>query len=251
VVASLLLATGTAHAGRTFYGWLYGTEVMPERGVELETWVDERNVQFTTSLDHETTWWVAPLVGITDQLELALPIESKWYTHEIPPSMDGASIVPQRYGVELRYRFVTQDPVNAPAIAPLLRVAVKRDVTGAIRPELDVIASFERGRFHALVDVGAVMDIATRGTFTTEAGGNPHVELHPGVGISLRAVGELRFGAEFYGEASLDNYEGGHSWWIVGPNIAWTHGRFWLSGSYGFGVYGIRSAPRAVWGVAF
>src|SRR5437660_1217653 len=97
----LLVASGTAHAGRTFYGWLYGTEVMPERGVELETWVDERNVQFMSAQDHETTWWVAPLIGITDQLELALPIESKWYTHETPPA-NSSSLIPQRYGVELR-----------------------------------------------------------------------------------------------------------------------------------------------------
>jgi hypothetical protein len=193
---------------------------------------------------------VAPLIGITDKLELALPIESKWYANENPPA-DSSSITPQRYGAELRYRFVTQDPNDAPPIAPLVRVAVKRDVTGAIRPELDVVVSYEHDRFHALADFGVVMDIATRSSFTRAAGGDHHVELHPGAGISIRTVGDLRFGAEFYGEASLDNAEGGHSWWVVGPNMAWTHGRFWMSGSYGIGVYGIRSAPRLVWGVAF
>ena len=30
-------------AGRTPYGWLYGTEVMPERGAEIQTWVAEKN----------------------------------------------------------------------------------------------------------------------------------------------------------------------------------------------------------------
>ena len=33
----------SAHAGRSFYGWLYGTEVMPERGAEIQTWITEEN----------------------------------------------------------------------------------------------------------------------------------------------------------------------------------------------------------------
>jgi len=42
----------TPHAGRTFYGWLHGTEVVPEHGVELQSWIDERNVQFNSLGDH-------------------------------------------------------------------------------------------------------------------------------------------------------------------------------------------------------
>jgi hypothetical protein len=247
----LVAASGTARAGRTFYGWLYGTEVMPERGVELETWIDERNIQFQSTKDHETTWWVGALVGITDQLELALPIESKWYTEENPAAgFVGGTVAPQRYGVELRYRFVTQDPEHAPAFVPLVRVAIKRDITGALRPEADIVASYSCGRVHVSVDAGIVADVSTSTAFTA-TNGTHHVEFHPALGASIRVVGDLRLGAEAFGELSLDANEDGHSWAAAGPNIAWTHGRFWLSGAYGIGVYGIQSAPRLVWGVAF
>ena len=42
-LATIAIGHGSASAGRTYYGWLYGTEVMPERGVELQTWVLEKD----------------------------------------------------------------------------------------------------------------------------------------------------------------------------------------------------------------
>jgi hypothetical protein len=38
---------------------------------------------------------------------------------------------------------------------------------------------------------------------------------------------------------------------VFGPNLALTHGRFWLAGTFGIGVFGIDSAPRLNWGIAF
>ena len=247
---AVLLAPTRAHAGRTLFGWLYDTEVVPEHGVELESKLEERDVQFASLGDHETRWWLAPVVGITDRLELALPIEAQWSTEDSPPpGFVAGSSVPRRYGAELRYRFVAPAPVDAPAFVPLARVAVKRDVTGAIRPEADVVVSYQHGRVHALVDAGVIADVATRSAFTL-ANGDRHVEFHPGLGVSVRVVRELRLGAELYGEWSLDQNETGHTWAIVAPNMAWAHGRFWMSAAYGIGVYGIRSAPRIVWGIA-
>ena len=63
------------------------------------------------------------------------------------------------------------------------------------------------------------------------------------------AVGDLRFGAEIFGQWSLD--DNGPSWAAVGPNLAWTHGRFWLSAAYGIGIHEIKDAPRMQWGIAF
>ena len=37
----------------------------------------------------------------------------------------------------------------------------------------------------------------------------------------------------------------------VGPNLAWSHGRTWLSAAYGIGIYHIRDAPKLNWGIAF
>jgi hypothetical protein len=238
VVAVVLgVLHGEAAAGRTYYGWLYGTEVMPERGVELQNWIQERNRLGDNDL-RETLFWWGPLVGVTDQLELALPMEITWDV------ADGAesNFTFRRFGIEARYRFVTQDPEDAPPFAPLVRFAVKRDVVARDRAivELDLVASYESGRMHLLADAGIVGAIDRDDT---------HFEARPGAGISFRTTGDLRLGAEVYAELSLDS--GGVTWAAAGPNIAWTHGRFWLSGAFGIGIYNIRAAPRVMWGILF
>lgn len=237
-IAVIVIGHGNASAGRTFYGWLYGTEVMPERGVELQTWVLEKD-NLGDGHKRETSVWWGPLIGVTDQLELALPIEFEW------TSLDGvgSSFTLRRFGVEARYRFVTQDPENAPAFAPLLRVAVKRDVTtrDAVVAEADLVASYESGPVHALVDLGVAGQIKS---------GDAVFEVRPGAGVSVKVTDELRLGAEGYFEYNLK--EGaGENWAAVGPNMAWTHGRFWLSGAALIGIDNIKFAPRFMFGVAF
>lgn len=235
---------GVASAGRTYYGWLYGTEVMPERGVELQSWISEQNDQ---DPDHfvETRWWIGPAIGITDQLELALPVEIAWDR----ASDEKPHTAFDRYGAELRYRFVTQDPVDAPALVPLLRVGIERAVLDRETwlPQADLVLSYEEGRVHVLADLGGYAELTTCSGRT--ACDSTHFEIHPGAGVSILAVGQLRFGAEIHAELSVDGAPG--SWAIAGPNLAWSHGRTWLSAAYGIGVYGIRDAPKVQWGIAF
>lgn len=229
-----------AFAGRTYYGWLYGTEVMPERGAELQSWIGERNDVTEEGHTSETRWWIGPLIGITDQLELALPVEVAWGT-----TPDGGRFtVLDRYGAELRYRFVTQDPVDRPQIVPLVRVALDRSVTARDTwlPSADAVVSFESGRVHALIDIGGYGEISANAH---------HFEIHPGAGVSILVYEQLRLGAEIYSELSVENTPGNGSWAVIGPNLAWSHGRTWLSAVWGYGIYGIRDAPRVQWGIAF
>jgi hypothetical protein len=236
----MVAAPGSAHAGRTFYGWLYGTEVMPERGAELQSWITEENKGSGDTESHETSWLLGGYVGVTDQLELGFPVELKWEEEE--PSRPRTAL--DRYGVEARYRFVTQDPVDAPELVPLVRVAVKRMVVtperGTVRPEVDFVGSYETGIFHVLADVGFIGEISAN---------DQNYELRPGAGVSLLAIDDLRFGAEVYWEIKLTGAE--PSWGIVGPDLSWTHGRFWISAMYGVGVYNANNAPRVQWGIAF
>lgn len=236
-----MVAPATAHAGRTFYGWLYGTEVMPERGAEIQTWVsDESNLKDEGHAD-ETNWFLLPAIGITDQLELVLPVQFSWTkTPDMPPSAHTSF---ESYGAELRYRLVSQDPVDAPPLAPLVRVAVRRLVTDreTIQPEADVVVSYQQDRFHGLVDLGAVGDVSQN---------LQHFEVRPGAGVSIEVVDQLRVGAEVYSEIMLDD-NGGSTWAVVGPNMAWSHGRSWLSASFGVGVYNIKDTGRLQWGIAF
>jgi hypothetical protein len=240
VLAVLLLAClgpRTAHAGRSFYGWLYPTEVMPERGVELQTWIIEQNDKHGANGRESSLWW-GVLIGVTDRLELALPIELEWSRTD----EDETRFTFRRFGLEARYRFVTSDPEEAPALVPLLRVAVKRDVSARddVRLEADAVFSYEAGPVHVLIDAGFVSDLKPN---------QRHSELRPGGGISFRVGGGVRLGAEGYAEVSLDSRQ--ESWAAAGPNLSWTHGRFWFSGAFGFGLYHVKLAPRFMWGVAF
>jgi hypothetical protein len=237
LTAVLVAAPGSAHAGRTFYGWLYGSEVMPERGVELQSWITEENFEGRS----EDSWLFAAHVGVTDQLEIGFPLEIDWFAD--PSQTPSADTRFARFGIDARYRFVTQDPVDAPALVPLLRVGVKRligDRSGA-QPELDFVLSYETGIVQVLVDLGVVAQLSPDN-------GN-EVQFRPGAGISLLAVEDLRFGAEFFAEIP----SAGESWFIAGPNVSWTHGRFWISGAFGIGLNQdfINSAPRVQWGIAF
>jgi hypothetical protein len=233
----------TAHAGRTFYGWLYGTEVVPERGVELQTWIQDENDKYS-SRNKET--WLAwgPLVGITDELELGLPVELEWSDVPVTGDMAGrrTSFTFKRFGVEARYRLAPPDPVEAPALVPLVRLAVKRDVTARsnVRLEGDAVVSYQAGGLQVVADIGFTGDLASSAS---------HLELHPGVGVSVLATGELRVGAEIYSELSLDTRS--ESWAMVGPDLSWTHGRFWVSGAFGIGLYRVQVAPRVIWGIGF
>lgn len=239
LTAALVAAPGSAHAGRTFYGWLYGSEVMPERGAELQSWITELNFENRV----ETNWLFGAQVGVTDQLELGFPLEIDWSRDTDPATgMVSASTRFARYGIEARYRFVTQDPVEAPAFAPLLRVGVKRLILDrdAVQPEADFVISYETGVVQVLADLGFVAQVG------------PDVQefqFRPGLGVSVLAVADLRFGAEALAELR----SAGNSWVIAGPNLSWTHGRFWVSGVFGIGLVQdrIKTAPRVQWGIAF
>ena len=238
--ALVVAVPGTARAGRSFYGWLQDTQVMPERGAEISTFVSEQNYLSEADNNRNTTWWVAPSIGINDQLELTLPVEFDWdrADHSNPRS------TLNDYGAELKYRLVTSDPVDAPDFVPAVRVAMKRLVTGprdVWQPEVDFIATYQTGIVHTVIDLGAIGDIGPD---------SKHFEAHPGVGVSILTVSDVRFGAEVFGSFSLDD-NGDGSWAAAGPNMAWSHGRSWLSASYGIGIYKVRDAPRLNWGIAF
>ena len=239
-IAITIIAPGrAAHAGRTFYGWLQGTEVMPERGAEINTFVSEENRVQDEANQRTTNWWISPLIGVTDQVELGLPVQFDWTRADnVAPRTNFVN-----FGAELRFRMVTPDPVDKPDFVPLVRVGVKRLVAGTRdlwQPELEVVGSYETGRVHAIADLSAYGEVGAD---------SHHFAVRPGAGVSIEAIDDLRIGAEVFGEISLD--DNGGNWAAVGPNLAWSHGRTWISAAYGIGVYKIRDAPRINWGIAF
>lgn len=243
VVAAVVATPGVALANRTFYGWLDSTEVMPERGAEIQSWIDEENGRKLANGTGElktTTWGFNGLIGVTDQLTIGFPLEMEWFRGDGV----GPNFTMTQYGLEGRYRLVSSDPEEAPPFAPLIRIAAKRDIRDrdAVVGEADFVLSTttESGSVHAVIDVGFV------GTFTPDG---HHTELRPGAGVSFDTVKDLRLGAEVYALVSLDSKA--ESFVIAGPNIAWTQGRFWVSGAFGIGLYQLETAPRVTWGIMF
>jgi len=236
-----LIAPAPADAGRSFFGWLQGTEVMPERSVELQNVIAEENRIEEEGNRSESLWVASPFVGVTDQLELNFPLDIVWGR---TPGMAGTTAF-AAYGVEARYRLVTMDPEEAPPFAPQIRATVKRNVLArdVLHPELAFVATYEVGSVVVAADLGVAAEL------TRAEDRNNHFEARTGVGVSVLAVGDLRFGAELFAQLSLD--DDGSSWAVAGPNVSWTHGRFWVSATYGIGVYQIKDAPRMQWGIAF
>lgn len=235
-VAGGMAAPGAAEAGRTPYGWLEGTEVLPERGAEIQTWITEENGKPNDVHDTALLWTAQ--IGVTDRLEVSFPVELLRRAVGDAPAAFGLS----RFGAQARYRLVSQDPVDAPALAPLVRVAVKRDVNvrDLVRAEAGLALSFQSGRIQALAELGGAAELTRDSS---------HTELRPGGGVSVRVVGDLRLGAEAFGQISLDSQR--PTWLIAGPNLAWTHGRAWVSAAFGIGLYQIDTAPRVIWGILF
>jgi hypothetical protein len=240
VVLMLVVAPRIATAGKSNYGWLYGDEVLPKRGTEVQTWVYERNGIEDDTVRETHMWWGA-LVGVTDKFELVFPTEWIW---RIEDGEDGALFTLEKFGVEARYRFTKLDAENPDGVSPLLRLAVKRDVTqrDITIAEFDYVMGYRKGRFHGQIDLGAT------GRFNRD---EAQLELRPGAGIAIEIKEDLRLGAEAYGEIFLDEAVKNRSWFGVGPNIAWVNGRFWLSASMLIGVHQIDTAPRLIWGILF
>jgi len=235
----IVMLEHAAHAGRSHFGWLYDTEVLPERGVELEQWLSDEHRQGPEHLYTTAIWW-APVVGITDQLEVALPIEWEWTASDTMGSR--TSLV--RFGGELRWRLVTSDPVDAPALVPMIRVAVKRPIREkeSAQIEGDVVLSYDCSGLYAVADLGA---------YTVWHRGEDVYATHSGVGVSYAITDEVHLGAEAYAELGVSGESPDEDWAVAGPSLAWTHGRFWLTASFDIGLYQISSAPRIKWAVAF
>ena len=246
VALALLAVPQIAQAGRTEYGWLYGTEALPEKSVEVQQWVYERNgIELVDPgsgaavKSKDTLLWWGVLIGLTDQLELALPIEFLWRD-----AGGKSSFTVEKFGIEARYRLTKQDQEHPDGVEPLIRIAAKRDVLerDAVLTEGDLILGYRSGRF------GTEFDLGMAARFTKDKN---VFELRPGIGVSIEVKKGLRFGAEAYAEVFVDDALKKQRWLGVGPNMSWTSGRFWLSGSFLIGVSQIDTAPRVIWGVLF
>jgi hypothetical protein len=238
IALPFLCAQPAAHAGRSSFAWLLGTETAPERGVELETWLIEENGKGDAEIDRDVVVW-GPAIGITDQLELALPMELQ--IQEVAGATDTQLT---SYGAEVRMRLASPDPLEAGRFVPLVRAGAKRlvGVRDQLRTEANAVLTADlTACLRAAIDVGGVLDIDEEDSVFTA---------RPAVGINYHVGADVRLGAEAFASLKKDD-DRSTDWMVVGPNLAWTHGRFWLAATVGVGLFGIDWAPRLNWAVAF
>src|SRR5262249_19525530 len=160
-------------AGRRRFGWVFDTDVLAERSAEVEWWAWEhpRDVRANTVLS------VNGVVGITDNIEAALPIEL-W----MGPNQALIAV----YGLDLRFRLAPADPVKAGPVVPLIRLGVKRLAQpDGVRGEGNLVLSVDMGpRVHAALDIGGFVESAPE-----------RVYLSGGLGLSVKATDDLNIGA--------------------------------------------------------
>jgi hypothetical protein len=229
IALTLGLASPEAVAGNRWVAWVWDTQVLPERALELEWWLWER----TGGEHREAVVSFSGVVGLTDRLEVALPFDVAWRP-EAGTQLESA-------GVDLRWRLASPDPARAGPVVPLVRVGVRRMFQAdAARLEGDGVLSIDVGPLHSVLDAGAVGETGAGDVYLTFGGG-----------LSYGFIGELRAGIEAYAEVALDGEEG-RTWAAVGPSLSFTHGRFWVTASVPIGLgAGPDLLPRVIWAAAF
>jgi hypothetical protein len=239
VALLLVLLSARTEAGRRRFGWSYDTETVPQRGVELETWVTEQ----TGALPWAALRWMT-VFGLTDELELAIPVELVWRD---PPGDVPARTAFETWGLEARWRLAPADPVEAGPFVTLLRLGVNRRVIDrkTVEVEGNVVFSLalECPRLYAVLDLGGRL---TRAEDDTNLTGNV------GAGLAFAVLEDLRLGAEAIVEhqALVDE---GRTWVGAGPTLSLTHGRMWLVATLPVGLNdeAPNFLPRVLWAIAF
>jgi hypothetical protein len=228
------LASMSALAGQRPYAYVQGAESLPQTGLELESWfgASRASVGSPSAWD----WWLGPVVGVTDKLELAL------YAIFIqPPSTQAMDLRSFR----LQASYLLADRGSWP-----LDVRVRLELGQPVGPHpytgwAWLIASRDWGSFNATLN----------GSFWVKFPGPSQQELEPYAdylaGVSYQFLPGIRLGAELEGEAEL-TADAPQATLSLGPALAAGTGRIWAAASYDWGV--TRHSPglgRLVLGLAF
>ena len=241
VVASLLPAT--AEAGRRPWIWVWDTEVLHEREIEVEQWIWEMNAG-----GPKAAWlWWSPVIGITDTMELAIPVEAAWWwrpTKDDPDVWRSATQF-ETWGLSLRWRLAENDADEAGPFVPLVRLAVKHLVVQDEHTEQEwqlegnVVMSYDVSKLHNALDLG----------FFYTTGGAQWATY--ALGSTWQLNDALRLGGEVFGEIGLS--PGRKTFTMAGPDLGWTHGRAWVTVGCLIGVTekAARWMPRLIWAVKF
>lgn len=246
VVACVMAVTwaAPAHAGRRPFIWTYDTEIVPKGDVELEQWLWARTRAPAFPERPSVYWiWWAPIIGVSQQLELALPFQVR--ANRTVTELES-------FEADLRFRLFPRGDDRA--FQPLVRVVWHQAIRTAnpSRVDLNLVGAYQwEGGLRAVLDLGTQVGFpALRG----DAGPVQLLGTYS-AGITYPVIeDELRLSLESFGEIPVSGLDqGAHV--FVGPSLAWTFGRMWLTVGTLVGVTPAfpetpRFMPRLIWAVA-
>jgi hypothetical protein len=228
-VGWVVLGQRDADAGGRRFAWLWDTDTLPERTVDLEWWASEET-------DSNAILTIATVVGITDTLELAVPLEITWRARS--DATDFSS-----YGLELRWRLASADAAKAGPFVPFVRFAVRREIQlDAASLEGEIAATYD-----LTPDLRGVVDVGITGLTRID-----EVYATGGLGLSYALTQELKVGFELYAWQTVASNGPGETWVSLGPNLSFSHGRFWITAALPIGLNSSAPdfLPRVIWGTA-
>jgi hypothetical protein len=240
VAALLTVRADPAFAGSRAWAFTQGTELVPDREIELESWFGSSTPR--GGGDSFWSWWLGPVAGVTDHVEAALfaiMLQSPGSALSLDSLRLQLSYSPWNRG-EQPIDLVLRGEVGVPAASGEATSAWFTVIVGRDLGPLALTANLG-----AWVAFGEEEPIAGGGTTSKVVG---YIVYNLGAAFDLGHG--LRAGGELNGQSPTSDEE---ATLYVGPSLAWGYGRFWLSGTFGFGIGDASAARRArvVIGIAF
>jgi len=243
------LASAPAEAGRRAFLFAYDSEIVPEGDVELEQWWwSESRIQ--AGGDRATAraalywiWW-APVIGLTNHLELALPIQ-------IIAGANNTTL--QTFSADLYYRFFSREKEGG--FQPLIRASIHQAISARSAPssgEVNLVLAYGKpSELHIAVNAGVTFSLPWPENLPRPATGS----FGGGVSYPLSPGGEFRLSAEVLAEVQDPSMPLAFPRYFAGGAVSWTRGRIWITAGTMVGLTGLSSAsppfiPRLLWAVA-
>ncbi|NTX08721.1 hypothetical protein HUA74_33550 [Myxococcus sp. CA051A] len=233
-----------ALAGRRPFIWTFDTDIVPKGDVELEQWLWARS-RAPAFPDRPSVYWIwwGPVIGLSQHLELAIPFQ-------VRANRDITEL--DSFEADFRYRLFPRGDDRA--FQPLIRAVWHQSIREASpsRVDADLVGSYQwDSGLRVALDLGAQVGIPGL------RGGDAPVQILGtySAGVSYPVIpDELRLSFESFGEFGLKDVKGDPHL-FVGPSVAWTFGRMWITAGTFVGLTGItdetpRFMPRLIWAVA-
>jgi hypothetical protein len=243
-VLAVAVLPAPAEAGRRPFIWVYDTEIVPKGDVELEQWLWAKSRAPGNAERRSAYWiWWAPVFGLTQRLELAVPFQ-------VLATHDSTRL--DSFDADFRLRLNPRGD-DSPW-QPLVRVSYHQLIhgTGTSRVDANLVQSFQtEGGLRLVLDLGAQVGIpALRGQ---EGPLRLLGTYAAGASYPLSEDGELRASLEAFGEIPLQGLQA-EQHHFVGADVAWTFGRTWVTLGVLVGLTPLfpdtpQFMPRLIWAV--